>query len=60
MNDVAKSAWGKVAMIRSVVATAALLFSISEAAMPGSAQLKPDLQTFFRQNLGLGRDQIMN
>lgn len=45
-------------MIRSVVATAALLLLISAAALPGSAQSNSDLQTFFRQDLGLSQDQI--
>jgi hypothetical protein len=58
MNDVVESAWGTVAMIRSVVATSALLLLIAAAALPCSAQSNPDLQTFFRQDLGLSEDQI--
>lgn len=58
MNDVVESAWGTVAMIRSVVATSALLLLIAAAALFCSAQSNPDLQTFFRQDLGLSQDQI--
>ena len=58
MNGTAKSAWVKVAMLRSIMHTAALLASIAAAALPGSAQSNPDLQRFFRQNLGLSQDQI--
>jgi hypothetical protein len=47
----------KVCMIRTVVATAALLILIVTAVL-GSSQSKPDLQTFFQQNLGLSQDQI--
>jgi hypothetical protein len=58
MNDVAESAWDQVDMIRGFVATAALLLLIGASALPGSAQSNPDLQTFFRQDLGLSQDQV--
>jgi hypothetical protein len=45
-------------MIRSVVVTAVSMFLISAFAPPGHAQSNPDLQTFFRQDLGLSQDQI--
>ena len=45
-------------MIRSVMPAAALLVLIAVAALPGSSQSNPDLQTFFRQNIGLSQDQI--
>ena len=45
-------------MIRSVMPAAALLALIAATALPGSSQSKTDLQTFFRQNIGLSQDQI--
>ena len=44
-----------VAAIRSVVLTAALLILVS---VPGPSQSNPDIQTFFRQDIGLTKDQI--
>ena len=46
------------AIIRSAVCTVALLILIVAAAVPGSAQSNLDLQTFFRQDIGLNEDQI--
>jgi len=37
---------------------AALLAWFAAAALPGFSQSNPDLQTFFRQNIGLSEDQI--
>jgi hypothetical protein len=37
---------------------AALLVMIAATALPGFSQSNPDLQTFFRQNIGLSPDQI--
>jgi hypothetical protein len=54
----AESAWSKVAMIRSVMPTVALLVLIAATALPGYSQSNPDLQTFFRQDTGLSQDQI--
>ena len=48
----------EVALIRSVMSTAALLTLIATAAVPGSSQSNPDLQTFFLQDVGLSQDQI--
>ena len=41
-----------------LAATAALLVLIAIAALPSSAQSNPDLERFFRQNLGLSQGQI--
>ena len=54
---------GKVAMIRAariqgVVPAAALLVLTVGSTRPGSSRSKPDLETFFRQNIGLTQDQI--
>jgi len=40
------------------VAIAAFLAIVAIAALPGSGRSNPDLQTFFRQDLGLSEDQI--
>ncbi|MGD0012316.1 MAG: hypothetical protein ABSE93_27725 [Terriglobia bacterium] len=45
-------------MIRSATPTAALLALMAAAALPGSSQSNPDLQTFFRKNIRLSEDQI--
>jgi hypothetical protein len=45
-------------MIRSAAVTAALLGLIAAASRPAISQLNPNLQTFFRQNVGLSEDQI--
>jgi hypothetical protein len=45
-------------MIRSVTTTVALLLLTAAAALPGSPQSNSDLQTFFRQDIGLSPDQI--
>ena len=45
-------------MIRKVMPAAALLVLMAVAALPGFSQSNPDLQTFFRQNIGLSEDQI--
>jgi hypothetical protein len=44
--------------IRTVMFTAALLFSVLAAAVPGSCQSNPEVQTYFRQDIGLSDDQI--
>jgi hypothetical protein len=54
----AKNAWGKAAIIRSVVQTAALLGLMAAAALPAFCQSNPDLETFFQQDIGLTQDQI--
>src|SRR5271157_3995403 len=48
-----------VTMIRSVKRAAALLVFTVATALPGASQSKPDLQTFFKQNIGLSQDQIV-
>ena len=45
-------------MIRSTMPAAALLALMAATALPGPSQSSPDLQTFFRQNIGLTEDQI--
>ncbi|HXW15527.1 MAG TPA: hypothetical protein VEN79_13545 [Terriglobia bacterium] len=45
-------------MLRKVMLAAALLVWIVAAAMSGTAPLNSDLQTFFRQYIGLSGDQI--
>ena len=54
----AKNLWGRVAMIRNVVlaVVTAILIAVSE--QPAFCQVNGDLQTFFRQNIGLSQDQI--
>jgi hypothetical protein len=58
MNGAAESARDKVAMLRSLGLTATLLALLAAPALSGSAQSDPDLQTFFRQDLGLSQNQI--
>jgi hypothetical protein len=58
MSDGAKSTWNQFAVIRTVMPAAALLVLIAAAALPSSPQSNPDLQTFFRQDIGLSQDQI--
>jgi hypothetical protein len=50
----------RVAMIPTIVRTPALLILIAAAAARGFSQSNPDLETFFRQNIGLSQDQIAN
>ncbi len=45
-------------MIRSVMRASTLLVFIAATALPHSSQLNPDLQTFFREDIGLTQDQI--
>jgi hypothetical protein len=45
-------------MTRSAKSIVALLALIAVAVSPGASQSTPDLQTFFRQNIGLSQDQI--
>jgi len=53
-----RSEWGKVAMVRSVTLIATLLILIAAITRPASPQSSPDLETFFKQNVGLSEDQI--
>ncbi len=54
----AENAWGKVAMLRSVILAATLAALIAAAALPAFCQSNSDLQTFFQQDIGLTPDQI--
>ena len=45
-------------MIRSLMRTCAFLVLIVAAALDAFCQSNPDLQTFFRENIGLSQDQI--
>jgi hypothetical protein len=45
-------------MMRRVMPTVGLLALIAAAALPSSSQSNRDLQTFFRQDIGLSQDQI--
>ena len=47
----------KCAMIRTVMPGAVLLALIAAVALPSSSQSNPDLETFFRQDIGLSQDQ---
>ena len=46
--------------IRNVWSAAAFLVLMTATALPCRAQANPDLQTFFRQDIGLTQDQIAN
>jgi len=52
------TAWVKTAMIRRVAPVMIVLGLIAATPLPGFCQSNPDLQTFFRQNIGLSQDQI--
>jgi hypothetical protein len=45
-------------MKRNALCVVALVALIAAAALPGFSQSNPDLQTFFRQDIGLTQDQI--
>jgi hypothetical protein len=45
----------QIATLRKLVFTTALLIVIT---VPGTSQAKPDLQRFFREEIGLSKDQI--
>jgi len=49
---------GKVAMLRHLLFTAALLVPIAATSQPVSPQPNPDLETYFRQYIGLSQEQI--
>jgi len=54
----AENPWGKVTMIWGVIRAAVLAALIGVAALPAFCQSNPDLQTFFRRDIGLSQDQI--
>lgn len=58
MRNQAKSASGKVVVIQSAQHAVTLILLIVTAALPGFSQSNPDLQTFFRQDIGLSQAQI--
>ena len=45
-------------MVRKAMSAAGLLVLIVATALPGISQPNPDLERFFRQNIGLSEDQI--
>ena len=49
---------GKIAMARCAIQAAASLVLIAEVACPAISQSNPDLETFFREHVGLSQDQI--
>jgi hypothetical protein len=55
----AENPWGKVTMIWGVIRAAVLAALIAVVALPAFCQSNPDLQTFFRQDIGLSQDQIV-
>ena len=56
ISHAAESTWGRVAMIRTVVSIAVLL--VVMAAARCFSQANPDLQTYFKEYIGLSDDQI--
>lgn len=58
MSDSRESAWHGVVVIDNFVLTVALLCLIVTVPPPIFSQSNRDLQTFFRQDIGLGQDQI--
>ena len=57
MNDTTGNGPGKVS-INYAVRPAMVLLVLIAAALPSFSQSRPDLQTFFRQDIGLSQDQI--
>lgn len=53
-----KSITDEADVIRILMSVAVLTFLIAASALPGTPQSNPDLQTFFRQDIGLSDDQI--
>jgi hypothetical protein len=53
-----KNNWSKNTLIRCVIFVVALLVLVAGAALPGSSESDPDLETFFQKNIGLSQDQI--
>ena len=58
MSDATESAWRGIAMIQSFMLTVALVAVIAATPLPTFSQSNPDVQTFFRQDIGLSQDQI--
>ncbi len=57
MNGTTGNGPGKVSIDYAVKSAMVVLVLIA-AALPSSSQSRPDLQTFFRQNIGLTADQV--
>lgn len=53
-----EGAWGKVIVLRRLLFIAALLVPIAAGSQAGSAPPSSDLETYFRQYIGLSQDQI--
>src|SRR5271169_2642854 len=53
-----ESAWSEVDMLRKIVHTTAFLLVIAANTQLGHSQSRPDLQTYFQQDIGLSQDQI--
>jgi hypothetical protein len=58
MTDATVSAGRGVAIIRNLMLPVTLVVLITAAPPTSFSQSNPDLQTFFRQNMGLNQDQI--
>lgn len=58
MSNVAQTAERKVPVPRTLVATTAVLLLILTVSLPASSQSNHDLQTFFRDDVGLSEQQI--
>jgi hypothetical protein len=58
MSDATESAWCGIAMIQSFMLTVALVAVTAATPLPTFSQSNPDVQTFFRQDIGLSQDQI--
>jgi hypothetical protein len=53
-----ESAWSEVDMLRTFVHITAFLLVIAANTQLGHAQSRPDLHTYFQQDIGLSQDQI--
>ena len=53
-----EGAWNKARMFRSFLFIATLLVPMAATPQAGSPQANPDLETYFRQYIGLSQDQI--
>jgi hypothetical protein len=58
MTNATENPSSRVAIIRIPMAIAALLIVIAATTLPSFSQSNPDLQTLFRQNIGLNQDEI--
>lgn len=58
MCDLAKRPYGRARKIPTVIVATSILVLFAAVVPPSSCQSNPDLQTFFRQDIGLSPDQI--